>query len=105
MEIQIDWDNPQEERDLTLGRWQDLETLVELLNEAWNGEISYELRPVNGQPDAWLFVEDYDADDEYECGLVNKVGKSAVALSSAVYDLVMGAYWKYQNEVGGEMAA
>lgn len=81
-----------------LGAFTDLETLVRLLNRAWT-EWEYRLEPVEGQKDMFLFVEDPLDQDEYECGLVEKRGKKAYAISDDVYQLVMGAYLRYKEEV------
>lgn len=80
-----------------LGNFKDLQTLVTLLNKAW-GDFEYRLEPVEGEEGAFLFVEDPLDEDSYECGVVKKRGAKAYALSSSVYDLIMGAYLRYKEE-------
>lgn len=80
-----------------LGKFNDLETLVQLLNSAWKA-FEYRLEPVPGQEDVFLFIEDPVKEDEYECGMIQKRGKKAYALSEDVYHLVMGAYLRYKEQ-------
>ncbi len=79
---------------LELGRFQDLEHLIELLNATCEG-MEYRLEPMEGHGELFLFVEDPVDADDYECGIVEKVGKKAVAFSPAVHQMVMGAYQRY----------
>lgn len=80
-----------------LGKFKDLETLVGLLNSAWK-TWEYRLEPVVGQEGVFLFVEDPLQEDEFECGMIEKRGNKAYALSEDVYELVMGAYLRYKKQ-------
>lgn len=81
-----------------IGNFRDLETLVGLLNKAWAEQFEYRLEPVEGQKDVFLFVEDPLDEDEYECGIVEKRGAKAYAVSDAVYQMIMGAYLRFKAE-------
>ena len=80
-----------------LGNFEDLKTLIGLLNSAWK-TWEYRLEPVAGQNGVFLFVEDPLEEDEYECGMIAKRGKKAYAFSPEVYEMVMGAYLRYKEE-------
>lgn len=82
---------------IELGNFKDLQTLVKMLNTAW-GDLEYRLEPVEGDADSYLFVEDPLDEDSYECGIVEKKGKKAYALSQSVYELIMGAYLRYKED-------
>ena len=86
-----------EQSSLLLGRFVDLETLVGLLNSAFE-HMQYKLEPVKGQEGMYLFIEDEIRADEYECGLVEKIGDKAYAFSQAVHDMIMSAYDRYEAE-------
>ncbi len=80
-----------------LGSFADLRSLTQILNRAWQ-DLEYRLEPVPGKKDTYLFVEDPLDEDTYSCGVIKKKGGDAFALSKDVYDLVMGAYSRYQQE-------
>lgn len=82
---------------IELGNFEDLKTLVGLLNSAWK-TWEYRLEPVEGREGMFLFVEDPLQEDEYECGMIEKKGKKAYAFSQDVYELVMGAYLRYKDQ-------
>lgn len=82
---------------IELGNFKDLQTLVKLLNNSW-GDFEYRLEAVEGDRKSFLFIEDPLDQDSYECGVVKKEGAKAYALSSSVYDLIMGAYLRYKEE-------
>ncbi len=82
---------------IELGNFKDLQTLVTLLNKSW-GDFEYRLEPVEGDPKAYLFIEDPLDEDSYECGIVEKKGGKAYAISKSVYDLIMNAYLRYKEE-------
>lgn len=77
-----------------IGRWEDLVFLVELLNAACEG-IEYRLEKVQDHKNLYLFIEDIKNEDDYSCGFVEKQGKKAIAVSEAVYEMVMGAYARF----------
>ncbi len=79
-----------------IGNFSDLKILVELLNRAWVEEFEYRLEPVEGREGVFLFVEDPLKEDEYECGIVEKRGDKAYAVSDAVYQMIMGAYLRFK---------
>lgn len=82
---------------IELGDFKDLETLVGLLNRAFP-EMEYRLQELEGQKGTYLFIEDPLDEDEYECGVVQKRGKKAYALSPAVHEMILGAYQRYLDE-------
>ncbi|QQR55181.1 hypothetical protein IPG41_01295 [Candidatus Peregrinibacteria bacterium] len=82
---------------IELGTFKDLQALVKLLNTAW-GDLEYRLEPVEGDKGSYLFVEDPLDQDTYECGIVEKKGAKAYALSSSVYELIIGAYLRYKED-------
>ncbi|MBT4384928.1 hypothetical protein HOD30_04230 [Candidatus Peregrinibacteria bacterium] len=88
-----------EEQDILLeiGDFQDLKHLIEILNNVFES-VEYRLEKVEGKKDTYLFCEDPDGDDEYECGMIIKMGKKAYAFSPVVHELVLGAYQKYLDE-------
>lgn len=80
-----------------LGNFEDLQTLINLLNRAFP-EMEYRLEPVSGQKGVYLFIEDPLDEEEYECGVVQKRGKKVYALSPAVHTMILGAYQRYLDE-------
>ena len=68
-----------------------------LLNQHIEG-TEYRLEPVKEHKNMYLFCEDPYSADEYECGIVRKVGKQAVAFSPAVHEMVMNAYQRYLDD-------
>jgi hypothetical protein len=79
---------------LEIGNFEDLQHLIKLLNQTFEG-MEYRLEPVPSQKDTYLFIEDPVREDEYECGVVEKKGKKAYAYSSAVHEMILGAYQRY----------
>ncbi len=77
-----------------IGNFEDLQHLIELLNQSFQ-DMEYRLEPVPSQKDTYLFIEDPIHEDEYECGMVEKRGKKAYAYSSAVHEMILGAYQRY----------
>ena len=94
MDIFLDFEQDAADLSLELGRFQDLERLVELLNDSFEG-TEYRLEAMADRDNLYLFIEDPLHADDYECGIVEKVGKKAVAFSPAVHHMVMGAYQRY----------
>ncbi|MFA6024557.1 MAG: hypothetical protein WC777_05110 [Candidatus Gracilibacteria bacterium] len=84
---------------LEIGNFEDLEHLVGLLNQAFEG-TSYRLEKVQDQKQTYLFIEDPLAEDEYECGMIQKIGKKAYAYSEAVHQMIFGAYQRYLETTG-----
>lgn len=84
---------------IELGNFEDLEHLVDLLNKAWPGR-NYRLEAVPDQKNTYLFIEDPLAEDAYEAGVVMKSDQKALALSGAVYAMIMGAWQRYLDEFG-----
>lgn len=78
-----------------IGNFEDLQTLVGLLNQTFGKKLNYRLDEVQGQKGIYLFIEDPIGEDEYECGLVAKKGKKAYAFSSGVHAMILGAYQRY----------
>jgi len=93
MDIVVDLDQGKK-TSLLIGDWEDLEYLVKLLNKAFD-DYEYRLEEVPGGKNMYLFVEDPLTEDSYECGIVEKSGKQAYALSEAVHKMVMRAYQRY----------
>lgn len=89
----------EEESHMLIGRFQDLEALVDMLNGAWES-VDYRLDKVKGQRGTYLFVEDPVGAEEYECGIILKKKGNAYSLSPAVHHMVMGAYNRYVEEFG-----
>lgn len=83
---------------LEIGNFKDLEHLIDLLNETFK-EMSYRLEAVPSQEGTYLFIEDPIHEDEYECGVIVKVGKKAYAYSGAVHEMILGAYQDYLRKV------
>ncbi len=81
-----------------IGAFKDLETLVELLNMRFP-RMKYSLEELPGIEETYLFIEDPLDEDEYQCGLIERKGKKVFAISSDVYDLVIGAYERYLEAV------
>ncbi|MEK9159112.1 MAG: hypothetical protein AAB383_00120 [Patescibacteria group bacterium] len=79
---------------LEIGNFEDLEHLIDLLNQTFKG-MSYRLEAVPSKNDTFLFIEDPIAEDEYECGIIERKGKKAYAYSSAVHEMILGAYNRY----------
>lgn len=98
MDIPIDLSTPKDTA-LELGRFEDLEYLVEVLNNAWEA-FEYRLDKVPHSDRIYVFAEDPIAADEYECGVVEKHDGKAYAFSPAVHDMIMGAYARYVDEFG-----
>ncbi|MFA4815094.1 MAG: hypothetical protein WC924_02930 [Candidatus Gracilibacteria bacterium] len=84
---------------LEIGNFEDLEHLVDLLNQTFK-EMDYRLEKVPSQKGAYLFIEDPLQEDAYECGVIIKVGKKAYAYSSAVHEMILGAYQDYLEKAG-----
>lgn len=84
---------------LEIGAWEDLETLVDMLNGSFEG-YEYRLEPVKNKKNLYMFIEDPIHEDEYECGLITKKSKKAYAFSDAVHTMVMNAYQRYVEEFG-----
>ena len=100
MDIVVDLDQGKN-TSLLNGDWEDLEYLVELLNKAFD-DYEYRLEKVPGGKNVYLFVEDPLTEDSYECGIVERSGKQAYALSQAVHKMVMQAYQRYVDRCGEE---
>lgn len=96
MDIDIELDEDTNKA-LEIGRFEDLEHLVKLLNKAWQ-HVEYRLEQLPNVKNLFLFVEDPIHGDSYECGLIEKRGKKAYAFSEAVHDMVMGAYERYVED-------
>ena len=84
---------------LEIGNFADLEHLIGLLNQTFEG-MSYRLEPVASQEGTYLFIEDVLAEDEYECGVIEKKGAKAYAISTAVHEMILGAYRRYLEKTG-----
>lgn len=84
---------------LLIGNWEDLEHLVEMLNGAFES-FDYRLEKVPGGEEFFMFVEDPVSADEYECGIVRKVGGEAYAFSDDVHKMIFSAYQRYVDEFG-----
>ncbi len=84
---------------LEIGNFADLEHLIGLLNATFK-DMNYRLEEVPSQEGSYLFIEDVLAEDEYECGLIEKKGKKAYAISTAVHEMILGAYSRYLEKVG-----
>lgn len=82
---------------IEIGNFKDLETLVALLNRAW-ADYEYRLEPVEGQKNMFLFIEDPLNEEEYECGIVEKKGSKAYAVSDSVHEMIIGAYLRFKEE-------
>lgn len=83
---------------LEIGNFEDLEHLVGLLNQRFQG-TEYRLEAVPHQEKLYLFIEDPLEEDSYECGLVEKKGAKAYAYSNGVYQMILGAYQRYLDQV------
>ena len=83
---------------LELGRWVDLEILVDLLNNA--GDCQYDLQKVKGKKNLYMFVEAPFDTDEWGCGMIKKRGALAFAMTSAAHELVIEAYQTYVARYG-----
>lgn len=77
-----------------IGRFSDLEVLVQLLNLTCEG-VEYRLDKIEGYKNLYLFVEDVKSEDDYSCGIVERQGRKAIAASEAVYNMIMGAYARH----------
>lgn len=95
MNIEIEFDNGEME----IGQFSDLVYLVSKLGSAWNG-LEYRLEELDGEKDTYVFIEDVLNEDEYECGIVKRKGKKAIAFSPAVHKMIMSAYEQYVQDFG-----
>lgn len=95
MEIEIQF----EKEELEIGEFEDLAYLVDKLSRAWDG-IEYRLEKLRGQGNNYVFIQDILSEDEYECGVVEKIGKRAFAFSPAVHEMIMRAYLRYVEDFG-----
>lgn len=84
---------------LEIGNFADLEHLIKLLNETFK-DMNYRLEAVPSQEGTYLFIEDILAEDEYECGVIEKKGKKAYAVSTAVHEMILGAYRRFVEKTG-----
>lgn len=98
MDISVDLAAPKD-LSLLIGRFEDLELLIDLLNGAWD-DFEYRLEKVKESDRIYVFIEDPVAADEYECGVVEKHEGKAYAFSEAVHEMIMGAYARYVKEFG-----
>lgn len=88
-----------DKKELEIGEFNDLAYLVKSLSKAWAG-LEYRLEKMKGHPNRYLFIEDVLSDDEYECGIVEKIGAKAFAFSPAVHEMIMRAYLRYVEDFG-----
>lgn len=95
MNIEIEFDNGE----LEIGQFSDLVYLVSKIGSAWKG-VEYRLEELDGEKDTFVFIEDVLKEDEYECGIVRRKGKKAVAFSPAVHKMIMSAYEQYVQDFG-----
>lgn len=95
MEIEVEF----EKKELEIGEFKDLAYLVDKLSGAWKG-IEYRLEKMHGPAKHYVFVEDVLSEDEFECGIVEKVGTKAYAFSPAVHEMIMRAYLRYVEDFG-----
>jgi hypothetical protein len=98
MDILVELDQPTDTL-MEIGRFEDLEILVELLNGAFES-VEYRMEKVSHERGMYLFIEDPKGKDEYLCGAVKKKGKMAYAISPMVHALIMDAYEAYLDETG-----
>jgi len=82
---------------LEIGNFEDLEHLVGLLNKAFKG-AQYRLEPLPLQKGSYLFIEDFEDQDEYECGLVERMGKKVYG-APGVHRMIFGAYERYLEKL------
>lgn len=84
---------------LLLGRFEDLEYLVKLLNGVWES-IEFRLEAIKAKKDHYLFIQDDKAADDAEVGVLERRGDNIYAFTPAVHGLVMEAYARYVDEFG-----
>lgn len=101
MDIEIELEETKTPIDLSLeiGRFEDLKYLVTLLNDAWEA-FEYRLEKVAEANGLYVFIEDPINADEYDCGVIEKHGELAYAISPAVHEMIMDAYQRYVDEFG-----
>lgn len=83
---------------LEIGQFKDLERLIVLLNQNFP-KMNYRLEAVPSQKNSYLFIEDPIEEEEYECGIVMRMGKKAYAYSDAVHAMILGAYQNYLEQI------
>jgi len=84
---------------LMIGRFEDLEYLVNLLNGVWES-VEYRLEQIKDKAGHYLFIQDDRAKDNAEVGVVERRGDNVFAFTPAVHSLVMDAYGRYVDEFG-----
>ena len=95
MNIEIEFDNGEME----IGQFSDLVYLVSKIGSAWKG-VEYRLEELDGEKDAYVFIEDVLEEDDYECGIVRRRGTKAIAFSPDVHKMIMSAYEQYVQDFG-----
>jgi len=98
MDISIELQEPTD-LGLYIGKFEDLEYLVELLNGAWES-MEYRLESIAEKKGHYLFIEDHKAGDAAEVGVLECRGGSVFAFTPAVHSLVLGAYSRYVEDFG-----
>lgn len=88
---------------LLVGRFEDLEYLVEILNGAWES-LEFRLEQIKEKAGHFLFIRDEKDTDNAEVGVVEKRGDDVFAFTPAVHSLIMGAYADYVDEFGDPTA-
>jgi hypothetical protein len=76
---------------IELGSWEDLVYLVSLLREKFP-KIDFRLDRIRGKKNQFLFIEDAEDQDSYDCGLILRRKGKAYAFSPDVHAFVMGSY-------------
>ena len=81
---------------LEIGNFEDLKHLVGLLNQTFK-DAKYRLEALPLQKGSYLFIEDFSDQDEYDCGIVEKMGKKVYG-PPAVHTMIFGAYERYLEQ-------
>ncbi len=88
---------------LLIGRFEDLEYLLELLNGVWES-LEFRLEAISEKEGHYLFIQDDKSKDTAEVGIVEKRGDKVFAFTPAVHSLIMDAYARYIDEFGDPMS-
>ena len=84
---------------ILVGRFEDLEYLVEILNSAWES-IEYRFEAMEAKANHYLFIQDPKEENNAEVGVVERRGEEVFAFTPAVHELIMGACARYVEEFG-----
>jgi hypothetical protein len=84
---------------ISVGRFEDLEYLVKMLNKAWES-VKFRFEEMEGKAGHYLFIRDSKESETAEVGVVERRGEEVFAFTPAVHQLIMGSYEQFVEEFG-----